>query len=98
MAAAVEAFLQAAGSVPAARPDWEIADGFHHGGYAKKNNGLLSFMDDLQQSCGLPLEPVYTAKLLYALFSLQKEGRFAPGSRLVAVHTGGLQGIQPWEG
>ena len=98
MAAAVDTFLQAAGSVPAARPDWEIADGFHHGGYAKKNTDLLSFMDDLQQSFGLPLEPVYTAKLLYALFSLQKEGRFAPGSRLVAVHTGGLQGIQPWEG
>lgn len=98
MADAVAAFLQAAGRVPVARPNWQIADGFHHGGYAKKSADLMDFMENLQQCFELPLEPVYTAKLFYALFKLQEEGHFAPGSRLVAVHTGGLQGVQPWEG
>jgi len=94
MAAAVEAFLQAGGRVPPARAGWDIADGFHHGGYAKKSADLMHFIENMHD-LGLPLEPVYTAKLFYALFSLQAGGRFAPGSRLVAIHTGGLQGIQP---
>jgi len=42
----------------------------------------------------MPLEPVYTAKALMALREQVRAGFFAPGSRLVFVHTGGLQGLR----
>jgi len=45
-----------------------------------------------QQASGLPLEPLYTGKALLALKQQIEAGRFAPGTRLVFVHTGGLQG------
>ncbi len=66
----------------------------HFGGYAKTDNKLLAFMEKFQQDSGINIEPVYTAKLFYGLFELIKKGHFKPGTRLVALHTGGLQGYQ----
>ncbi|KAF1008741.1 MAG: 1-aminocyclopropane-1-carboxylate deaminase [Pseudomonas fluorescens] len=60
------------------------------GGFARTDAQLLAFMQESEQASGLPLEPVYTAKALLALKA--HIGRFVPGTRLVFVHTGGLQG------
>ena len=65
------------------------------GGYAKVDQALLAFMLEVKAQAGVPLEPVYTAKALWALREAVVRGEFAPGSRLVFVHTGGLQG---WRG
>ena len=47
---------------------------------------------DLVKKHHIPLEPVYTGKMMYGLFDLIQQGYFPAGSRIVAVHTGGLQG------
>lgn len=66
---------------------------YHFGGYAKWNNELLAFMQDFQAEFDIRLEQVYTAKMFYGLFDLIKKGYFKPGTIIVAVHTGGLQGL-----
>lgn len=62
------------------------------GGFARVDTVLLAFMDACETEAGVPLEPLYTGKALLALREQIAAGRFAPGSRLVFVHTGGLQG------
>lgn len=72
--------------------NWEIDHSFHFGGYAKWNENLLKFMSDFEDQHKIPLDPVYTAKMMYGIFEMIKKGRFAEQSTIVAVHTGGLQG------
>ncbi len=62
------------------------------GGFAQVDPVLLDFIETTQRACGLPLEPLYTGKALLALKQQVEAGRFAPGTRLIFVHTGGLQG------
>jgi 1-aminocyclopropane-1-carboxylate deaminase/D-cysteine desulfhydrase-like pyridoxal-dependent ACC family enzyme len=66
---------------------------YHFGGYAKWNDELLAFMQDFRAEFDIRLEQVYTAKMFYGLFDLIKKGYFKPGTTVVAVHTGGLQGL-----
>ncbi len=70
----------------------EIFDGYHFGGYAKKNAALTAFMNDCWLKYGLPLDFVYTAKMLYAIIDRIKKNAFARGSKIICIHTGGLQG------
>ncbi|WP_371234778.1 1-aminocyclopropane-1-carboxylate deaminase/D-cysteine desulfhydrase [Pseudomonas sp. QE6] len=62
------------------------------GGFARIDPALARFILDSEVECGVPLEPLYTGKLLLALHDEVAAGRVARGSRIVAVHTGGLQG------
>ena len=62
------------------------------GGFAKADPLLLDFIQRTEQACGLPLEPLYTGKALLALKQQIEAGHFAPGTRLIFIHTGGLQG------
>jgi len=65
---------------------------YHFGGYAKHQPELLNFMQDFEQKHGIPLEHVYTGKMLYGLYDLIKNGFFQKETTIVAIHTGGLQG------
>lgn len=71
---------------------WEIQDQYHFGGYAKTTPELVSFTDSFYNESGILLDRVYTAKLFFGLFDLIEKGYFEPGSVVVAIHTGGLQG------
>ncbi|WP_162095705.1 1-aminocyclopropane-1-carboxylate deaminase/D-cysteine desulfhydrase [Pseudomonas chlororaphis] len=62
------------------------------GGFAKVDPLLLAFIEESERHSGIPLEPLYTGKALLALKQQVEAGRFATSSRLVFVHTGGLQG------
>ncbi|MHC8410483.1 1-aminocyclopropane-1-carboxylate deaminase/D-cysteine desulfhydrase [Pseudomonas sp. Hz4] len=62
------------------------------GGFAKVDPLLLEFIDQTEQACGIPLEPLYTGKALLALKQHVEAGKFARGTRLIFIHTGGLQG------
>lgn len=62
------------------------------GGFAKVDPLLLDFIERTEQACGLPLEPLYTGKALLALKQQIEAGRFIPGTRLIFIHTGGVQG------
>jgi 1-aminocyclopropane-1-carboxylate deaminase len=62
------------------------------GGFARIDEALRQFILQSEQACGLPLEPVYTGKALMALREFCESGQLARGSRLIFIHTGGLQG------
>ena len=72
--------------------DCEIKKEYHFGGYAKKNDELIRFMNSFYQETNIPTDFVYTAKLMYATIDLVKKKYFSPGSRLLIIHSGGLQG------
>ncbi len=72
--------------------DLLIFDGYHFGGYAKKTNELIDFMNDLYNNHRLTTDFVYTAKMMYAVMDKIKTGYFPEGSNIICLHTGGLQG------
>jgi 1-aminocyclopropane-1-carboxylate deaminase len=74
------------------RRGWDILLDYHHGGYARMTPQLVQFMDDFERRHGVPLDPVYTGKLLFAVYQLIGSGYFTRGSRVVVLHSGGLQG------
>ncbi|BCL39327.1 1-aminocyclopropane-1-carboxylate deaminase/D-cysteine desulfhydrase [Nostoc sp. MS1] len=71
---------------------WELICDYHFGGYAKVKDELLLFSQQFQQTHGIPLDYVYTAKMFYGVMDLLKQGYFCSGDRLLLIHTGGLQG------
>ena len=70
---------------------YELLDA-SRGGFAKVDRLLLDFIETTQRASALPLEPLYTGKALLALKQQVAAGRFPAGTRLIFVHTGGLQG------
>ncbi|MCC9168017.1 1-aminocyclopropane-1-carboxylate deaminase/D-cysteine desulfhydrase [Pontibacter harenae] len=72
--------------------NWQLITDYHFGGYAKVKPELLEFMHNFQKHYQVPLEPVYTGKMMFGIYDLIRKGFFPSGSRVVAVHTGGLQG------
>ncbi len=69
-----------------------ILDNYHWGGYAKYNSQLIGFMNQWFLKTGIPTDFVYTAKLFYAVDDLIKMNYFPKSSRLLCIHSGGLQG------
>ncbi len=86
----VQQLLGRAGVQPQAH--WAIDLQGHCRGYARTTPELLAFMADFEQQHQLSLEHVYTGKMLFRLEQLIEQGAFKPGSRILALHTGGLQG------
>ncbi|CAM3504315.1 1-aminocyclopropane-1-carboxylate deaminase [Pseudomonas floridensis] len=75
----------------AASSAWQLFDA-SRGAFARTDPLLLDFITRSEMQSGLPLEPLYTGKALLALHDEVMAGRFEPGTRLIFVHTGGLQG------
>lgn len=73
--------------------NWHLETHYHFGGYAKVKPDLLQFITRFKEQHGILLEPVYTGKMLFGLYDLIRQDYFAPGSCIIAVHTGGLQGL-----
>lgn len=65
---------------------------YHFGGYAKKNHLLLDFMNEFYMDFHIPTDFVYTGKMMFGTIDLIKKDYFPPGSIIVCLHTGGLQG------
>lgn len=65
---------------------------YHHGGYAKWSSELIDFIHWFWEEFGIPLDPIYTGKMAYGCWDLLKNDKLPPGTRLLMVHTGGLQG------
>jgi 1-aminocyclopropane-1-carboxylate deaminase len=74
-------------------PMYELHTQYHFGGYAKTTPELIDFIKQFIASTGILIEPVYTGKMMYALFDLARNNHFKPGSSILAVHTGGLFGL-----
>ena len=74
--------------------NWQINHDYHCGGYAKSNHELTQFCGDFYQQTTIKIEPVYSGKLFYGLRDLIDKEYFAPKSRILVLHTGGLQGAR----
>jgi 1-aminocyclopropane-1-carboxylate deaminase len=84
----VASLLATTGSVGG---QYELHTNYHFGGYAKLPPALRAFIQQFEFDFGVLLDPIYTGKLLFGVLDLIEKGHFAPGSTVVAVHTGGLQ-------
>ncbi len=73
--------------------NWELCTDYHFGGYARVNESLISFINEVNQNVGIPLDPVYTGKMIYGLLDMIANDYFKPWTKILAIHTGGLQGI-----
>jgi 1-aminocyclopropane-1-carboxylate deaminase/D-cysteine desulfhydrase-like pyridoxal-dependent ACC family enzyme len=72
--------------------NWQIMEDFSFGGYAKHNAELIRFMNDFYRNTNIPSDFVYTGKLFYAVSVLIEQNYFPQGSKLLVIHSGGLQG------
>ncbi|MEL7004095.1 MAG: pyridoxal-phosphate dependent enzyme [Bacteroidota bacterium] len=72
--------------------NWSINTQYHFGGYAKVKPQLMEFMHRFESQHQILLDPVYTGKMMFGIYEMIKNGHFKSGSRILAVHTGGLQG------
>lgn len=71
---------------------FELFADYHFGGFAKHTSALIDFMNTFHEKFKIPLDMVYTSKMLYGVFDLIKKGEFPKGSKILCIHTGGLQG------
>ena len=74
------------------KKNWRLVYDYHFGGYAKVTNELLEFMNEFEKKFNIPLDPIYTAKMMLGIMDLIKKKFFESGSTILAIHTGGLQG------
>jgi len=72
--------------------NWQLISGYHGGGYAKLKPELIKLIQRFEAMAGFQLDPVYTAKLFWGIEQEALKDRWPRGTRLVVVHSGGLQG------
>ncbi|HSI75227.1 MAG TPA: pyridoxal-phosphate dependent enzyme [Lunatimonas sp.] len=75
----------------------EIVNDYHFGGYAKHTQHLITFIQDFYKHTSIPLDPIYTGKMVYGVFDKIRGGHFPPTSKILIIHSGGLQGIKGFE-
>ncbi len=86
-------FLQNDISTFVTKDNWKLVHDYHFGGYGKVTDELVSFVNDFYKQTKIPLDPIYTGKMVYGVYHMLAKGYFKPGSKILLVHTGGLQGI-----
>ncbi|MFM1879220.1 MAG: hypothetical protein RLZZ241_2086 [Bacteroidota bacterium] len=74
--------------------NWKLVDRYHFGGYARVTRELIAFINEFKQQTNVALDPIYTGKLLFGMLQDVQNLRIPPNSRVLAIHTGGLQGIR----
>lgn len=75
------------------RSNYSLIQNYHFGGFAKSNDELIDFINNFKRNFGLTLDPVYTAKMAYGICDLIQKNYFEKGTKILMIHTGGLQGI-----
>ncbi|CEN38629.1 1-aminocyclopropane-1-carboxylate deaminase/D-cysteine desulfhydrase [Capnocytophaga cynodegmi] len=76
------------------KTNWRLIHDYNFGGYAKVSDELISFLNNFNKKTGISLDPIYTGKMIFAIFALSNKNFFKPNTKILAIHTGGLQGIQ----
>lgn len=73
--------------------NWDLVRDYHFGGYAKVDQELIGFINEFRKKYRIQLDPIYTGKMMFGIFDLIQKGKFPANTRILAIHTGGLQGI-----
>lgn len=74
--------------------NWDLNNQFNFGGYAKVTTELITFINTFKKQTNVQLDPVYTGKMMFGVLDLIRNDYFKPGTKILAIHTGGLQGIE----
>ncbi|MCB9185687.1 MAG: 1-aminocyclopropane-1-carboxylate deaminase/D-cysteine desulfhydrase [Flavobacteriales bacterium] len=91
----VERLMEESRLRPQSTVNFQLITDYHFGGYAKMTPELLAFINGFQKRTGIPLDPIYTGKMIFGIYDMIQKGRFKKGTTILAIHTGGLQG---WQG
>jgi 1-aminocyclopropane-1-carboxylate deaminase len=86
-------FLQKDIAKFANKKNWSVNCEYHFGGYGKVTNELIEFINSFYIQYEVPLDPIYTGKMMFGILDLIQNDFFPPNSKILAIHTGGLQGI-----
>jgi 1-aminocyclopropane-1-carboxylate deaminase len=73
--------------------NWELITNYHFGGYGKVTEELIFFINEFYQQYEIPLDPIYTGKMVFGVLDLIEKKWFPDNSKILLLHTGGLQGI-----
>ncbi|MDD2674008.1 1-aminocyclopropane-1-carboxylate deaminase/D-cysteine desulfhydrase [Flavobacterium petrolei] len=74
--------------------NWELLTDYHFGGYGKVNEVLIGFINQFYTENQIPLDPIYTGKMVFGVIDLIEKNYFPAESKILLIHTGGIQGIQ----
>lgn len=74
--------------------NWELISNYHFGGYGKVSSELIDFINFFYKTHSIPLDPIYTGKMVFGVLDLIKNNYFPENSKILMIHTGGIQGVQ----
>ncbi|QTD38643.1 1-aminocyclopropane-1-carboxylate deaminase/D-cysteine desulfhydrase [Polaribacter batillariae] len=74
--------------------NWSLNNEYHFGGYAKYNEELIDFINNFSKQTHILLDPIYTGKMMFGILNLIEKEYFPENSKILAIHTGGIQGIE----
>ena len=77
----------------AKKDNWNLISDYHFGGYGKINLELVEFINAFLKQTKVPLDPIYTGKMVFGVIDLISKNYFPDHSKILLIHTGGLQGI-----
>lgn len=86
-------FLQDEIRIFAKKDNWNLISDYHFGGYGKINLELIEFINAFFDKNKVPLDPIYTGKMVFGVIDLIHKNYFPANSKILLIHTGGLQGI-----
>ena len=76
------------------KENWCLNTEYNFGGYAKITEELITFINKFKNETNIPIDPVYTGKMMFGIVDLVKKNYFQKGTKILVIHTGGLQGIE----
>ena len=76
-----------------AKSNWDLETNYNFGGYGKISKELIVFINDFKKNTAIPLDPIYTGKMMFGVVDMIAKNHFKEGTKILAIHTGGLQGI-----
>jgi 1-aminocyclopropane-1-carboxylate deaminase len=74
--------------------NWDLVSQYHFGGYGKVSEELIEFINDFYKENKIPLDPIYTGKMVFGVIDLIHKNYFPENSKILLIHTGGIQGIE----
>ena len=76
------------------KTNWELETKYHFDGYGKVSDALISFLNDFYEQTQIPLDPIYTGKMVFGVLEKIKNNEFPSNAKILLIHSGGLQGIK----
>jgi 1-aminocyclopropane-1-carboxylate deaminase len=75
------------------KSNWDLITAYHFGGYAKVSEELIRFINEFYKKHKVPLDPIYTGKMMFGVMDLIDKNYFPENSKILVIHSGGLQGV-----